>query len=113
MAVFRRVARAEDDLVEIWLYIAADSLDAADCLLEEIDCRCQLLAGDPLRGRARPDTAPERQRLWGSASTAARKHGSERIPAVPRDPADSHGSAISGHSPALRQRQQDAVCRHS
>lgn len=59
MAFVRRTARAEDDLVDIWLYIAADNPDAADRLLEEIDRKCTLLAGNPLLGRARPDIAPE------------------------------------------------------
>jgi toxin ParE1/3/4 len=59
MAAIRRTARAEDDLVEIWLYIAADNPDAADRMLEEIDRNCVLLAGNPLLGRARPDIAPD------------------------------------------------------
>ncbi len=54
MAVVRRTARAEDDLVDIWLYIAADNPDAADRLLEEIDRKCLLLAANPLLGRPRP-----------------------------------------------------------
>jgi plasmid stabilization system protein ParE len=57
MAVVRRTARAEDDLVDIWLYIAADNPDAADRLLEEIDRKCLLLASNPLLGRLRPDIA--------------------------------------------------------
>lgn len=59
MAVVLRTARAEDDLVDLWLYVAADNPDAADRLLEEIDRKCVLLAGNPLLGRARPDIAPE------------------------------------------------------
>lgn len=59
MAVVRRTARAEDDLVDIWFYVAADNPDAADRLLEEIDRKCVLLAGNPLLCRARPDIAPE------------------------------------------------------
>jgi toxin ParE1/3/4 len=59
MAVVHCTARAEDDLVDIWLYITADNPNAADRLLEEIDRKCALLAGNPLLGRARPDIAPE------------------------------------------------------
>lgn len=59
MGSFRRTARAEEDLVEIWLYIAEDNANAADRLLEEIDRSCGLLADNPLLGRARPDIAPE------------------------------------------------------
>ncbi|WP_373508754.1 type II toxin-antitoxin system RelE/ParE family toxin [Thiocapsa sp.] len=58
MAVVRRTAGAEEDLVDIWLYIAADNPHAADLLLEKIDRTCMLLAGNPLLGRARPEIAP-------------------------------------------------------
>ena len=57
MGSFRRTARAEEDLVEIWLYVAEDNPAAADGLLEEIDRSCGLLADNPLLGRARPDIA--------------------------------------------------------
>jgi len=59
MAVVRRTARAEDDLVDIWLYIAADNPHAAGRLLKEIDRKCFLLAANPLLARPRPDIAPE------------------------------------------------------
>jgi toxin ParE1/3/4 len=59
MGYFRRTARADEDLVEIWLYVAEDNPNAADRLLEEIDRTCALLADNPLLGRARPDIAPE------------------------------------------------------
>jgi toxin ParE1/3/4 len=59
MAVVRRTAEAEEDLVDIWLFIAADHPHAADLLLEKIDRKCMLLASNPLLGRARPEIAPE------------------------------------------------------
>jgi toxin ParE1/3/4 len=59
MAVVRRTAGAEEDLVDIWLYIAADNPNAADLLLEKIDRKCMLLAGNPLPGRTCPEIAPE------------------------------------------------------
>ncbi|MFZ0789934.1 MAG: type II toxin-antitoxin system RelE/ParE family toxin [Chromatiaceae bacterium] len=43
----------------IWRSIAADNPDAAARLLEEIDHKCLLLAGNPLLARARPPVAPE------------------------------------------------------
>ena len=52
MPAVRRTARAEDDLVEIWIYVAHDDHDAADRLLEEIDRKCVLLAENPRLGRA-------------------------------------------------------------
>jgi toxin ParE1/3/4 len=59
MPVIRRTAKAEDDLVDIWIYIAHENPDAADRLLEEIDRKFVLLAENPRLGRARPDIAPE------------------------------------------------------
>ena len=59
MPVIRRTAKAEEDLVDIWIYIARDNPDAADRLLEEIDRKFVLLAENPRLGRARPDIAPE------------------------------------------------------
>jgi toxin ParE1/3/4 len=44
---------ARQDRLDIWLYIAADNLDAADRLLDEIDQTLRLLAGAPGLGRAR------------------------------------------------------------
>jgi len=67
MPVIRRTARAEDDLVDIWIYIARDNPDAADRLLEEIDRKCVLLAENPRLGRARPDIARE-FRHWSIGS---------------------------------------------
>ena len=52
-----RTARAEEDLIEIWMYIAADNPAAADRLLDQIDAKCQMLADNPRLGQARPDIA--------------------------------------------------------
>ena len=54
----RRTARAEEDLIEIWLYIASDDPKAADRLLDRIEAAFLLLAGNPEIGPARPDLAP-------------------------------------------------------
>lgn len=59
MSVYQRTARAEEDLIEIWTYIALDSVVAADKILDEIEARCVMLANNPLMGRLRPDIAPE------------------------------------------------------
>ena len=57
MPELRRTAQAEEDLIELWLYIAQDNPSAADRLLEEIEDKCSLLAAHPQLGRARPDIA--------------------------------------------------------
>ena len=46
---------AYSDLVEIWDYIGADSLDAADRTLEEIYDAIKSLAAFPRIGHSRPD----------------------------------------------------------
>lgn len=59
MPVVRRTAQADEDLIDIWVYIAADNPQAADGLLDEIESKCLLLAEQPCLGPARPDIAPE------------------------------------------------------
>lgn len=46
---------AEDDLLEIWHYIAQDNPRAADRVLTRIQRALDLLARNPLIGPARPD----------------------------------------------------------
>jgi len=59
MPVIRRMAQAEEDLIEIWIYIAQDNPVAADELLEEIERKCSLLADNPYLGPAREDIAED------------------------------------------------------
>lgn len=59
MATIQRTAQAEEDLIELWLYIAQDNLPAADRVLVDIENGFQHLAENPLMGRLRPDIAPE------------------------------------------------------
>lgn len=51
--------QARADLDEIWLYIAEDSLSAADRFVDEIIARFPALAQQPGMGRQRPELAPE------------------------------------------------------
>ena len=57
MALFLKTARAEQDLIEIWLYIAQDNPKAADRLLDTFEEKGCLLAENPKLGQARPDIA--------------------------------------------------------
>lgn len=59
MPVLQRTAQAEQDLIEIWTYIAQDNPTAADRVLDDIEQRFHGLADNPLMGRLRPDIAPE------------------------------------------------------
>jgi toxin ParE1/3/4 len=53
-----RSRQADEDLIGIWLYIAADNPAAADVALDRIESVCNLLAENPHIGRERPDIAP-------------------------------------------------------
>ncbi|MBL3591492.1 MAG: type II toxin-antitoxin system RelE/ParE family toxin [gamma proteobacterium endosymbiont of Lamellibrachia anaximandri] len=57
MAVFQKTAQAEEDLIDIWLYIAQDNPTAADHLLDTFEERGWLLAENPNLGQARQDIA--------------------------------------------------------
>ena len=50
-----RRPQAETDLEEIWLFIAADSISAADRLLDRIASIFEMLAENPGAGRQRPE----------------------------------------------------------
>lgn len=50
---------AEDDLLGIWQYIAAQDQAAATRVLQAIESKCRFLAETPKAGPARPDIAPE------------------------------------------------------
>jgi toxin ParE1/3/4 len=59
MSVILMTAQAEQDLIEIWLYIAQDSPNIADSVLDGLEKRFSILADNPLMGRSRDDIAPE------------------------------------------------------
>ena len=54
MPVLKRPA-AEEDLLAIWLYIAADNDAAADRLLDRIGTALTMLAENPRAGPSRPE----------------------------------------------------------
>lgn len=58
MPTVQRTAQADEDLIDIWVYIAQDNRDAADHLLDEFEKKFTLLAGQPRLGAARSDIAP-------------------------------------------------------
>ena len=53
-----RTNRADEDLIAIWLEIAAENPVAADRVLDAIEARWQQLAQHPHSGLARDDIAP-------------------------------------------------------
>lgn len=50
--------RADEDLIAIWLEIAADNSQAADRVLDAIERRWQQIVQSPYSGIARDDIAP-------------------------------------------------------
>ena len=50
-----RTCRADEDLTDIWLYIAADNPPTPDRLQECLDANCNILADNLRLGPARPD----------------------------------------------------------
>lgn len=50
--------RAQDDITEIWGYIADDSELQADAFVDRLDAKFQLLARQPGLGRVREELAP-------------------------------------------------------
>lgn len=59
MAQFSLLREAENDLIEIWQYIAEDDQEAATRVLHSLDAKFRLLAGNSKLGSARPDIAPD------------------------------------------------------
>jgi len=57
-------AEARNDLQEIWSYIAAESVSAADGLEADIYRACELLAENPRIGHKRPDLTDEPVLFW-------------------------------------------------
>jgi toxin ParE1/3/4 len=54
-----RSVQAEEDLLEIWDYVADDDPDAADALLRKIAAAMQMIAENPEAGRLRLELAPD------------------------------------------------------
>ncbi|MBO9100950.1 MULTISPECIES: type II toxin-antitoxin system RelE/ParE family toxin [unclassified Rhizobium] len=72
-----RTDRADEDLIEIWSYIAADNTIAADRVLDAIEARWDNLARHPYSGVARDDIAPGiRHLVSGEYLTLYRLSGS-------------------------------------
>jgi len=59
MPEIKRTAKAEEDLIDIWVYIAQAKVSAADSLLDRIEEKFFVLAEQPRLGPRCPDIAPE------------------------------------------------------
>lgn len=64
MAKIRYTRHAREDLLDIWIYIAARNGEAlADAIYDRIEQSCSSLEQHPQIGQARPDIAPD-ARAW-------------------------------------------------
>jgi plasmid stabilization system protein ParE len=87
MSLYLLTPQAEDDLFDIWSYIAQDSLDAANRVETQIYAACAFLASTPQAGHIRldpPKLLPLCNRLRSCVRPAA-DH--------------SHSSWCAGHPP--------------
>lgn len=50
---------AQEDLIDIWMYIADDSVRSADRVIDRITAKCEELAEMPLSGRLREEFAAD------------------------------------------------------
>ncbi|MGH9395665.1 MAG: type II toxin-antitoxin system RelE/ParE family toxin [Terriglobia bacterium] len=57
MAKIEQSRQAEQDLIDIWCYIAASNPTAADAMLDQIESVCKMLARLPLLGHSRDELA--------------------------------------------------------
>ena len=64
MTPFVLTSRAEQDIGDIWDYIAGDSIAAADRVLESINQALHRLAKNPGIGHFREELADRRHRFW-------------------------------------------------
>lgn len=64
MKSFRLTPRAEQDLTDIWDYLAEDNIEAADRVMAAIEKAANRLAANPGIGHLREDLADRRHRFW-------------------------------------------------
>jgi toxin ParE1/3/4 len=46
---------AEIDLIDIWVFVARDNVEAADRLVDQLHDKCRFLANSPKVGHQRPE----------------------------------------------------------
>ena len=80
---------AKRDLDEVWLYVARDSIDAAEHLVGDIESAMKLLAGMPGIGHRRDDVNDSRLRFWSVHSYLIAYSSTDEVLRVAR--------VVSGH----------------
>lgn len=64
MSQYQFTPEALSDLFELWSYIAADNVDAANRVEEAVYAACALAAENPLGGQIREDLTALPVRFW-------------------------------------------------
>ena len=64
MSGYQFTPEALNDIFELWSFIAADSVDAANRVEEAVYAACALAAESPLAGRVREDLTALPVRFW-------------------------------------------------
>jgi plasmid stabilization system protein ParE len=64
MSEYQFTPEATNDLFELWSYIAADNIDAANRVEEAVYAACGLAADRPLSGQVREDLTELPVRFW-------------------------------------------------
>jgi antitoxin ParD1/3/4 len=64
VSVYALTPLAQADVFDIWCYIAAESIEAADRVEQAIYDACAFLAEGPMRGHTRPDLTSRSLRFW-------------------------------------------------
>jgi antitoxin ParD1/3/4 len=82
MRPFRITPAAEDDLFDIWTFIAPDNPDAADCLQAELLAACQRIADRPDLGHWRRDLTDKPVRFFTVRGTFLIVYDPSREPLV-------------------------------
>ena len=64
MSEYQFTPEALDDLFQLWSYIAADNIDAANRVEEAVHAACAMAAKKPSAGRLREDLTALPVRFW-------------------------------------------------
>ncbi len=64
MSVYALTPLAQADVFDIWCYIVAESIEAADRVERAIYDACAFVADGPMRGHTRPDLTARTLRFW-------------------------------------------------
>lgn len=106
LARVRNTVLAEQDLEEIWLYIAADNIVAADALLDKLLAKSTLLASNAELGRALALRHPCKMKVDQSRNdiSAGISGGADEFERRRNNPSIGRGQAEDSGTPQMKPR---------